>query len=203
MPTIKSGMTWFEVEEWIGSKVTFEQPLPSSWTLVRKLRERELYDSEDAWKMFHVPSEARGIFICEEDGKSHRQAVLKIYMQYDFLYPFPGNTPHRSKYFVRIPYYQTISKPRKIRVKQARSEMSVQANREITALQGLTKAGCSSTPSLLSWKHSTQDDERFVPGGYITYILMEKAPGISLAYFDELPREERDRIRAALKCTWK
>jgi hypothetical protein len=41
MPTIKSGMTGFEDEEWIGSKVTFEQPLSSSWTLVRKLRERD------------------------------------------------------------------------------------------------------------------------------------------------------------------
>lgn len=81
MPSIKSGMTWFEDEEWIASRVTFDQPFPSTWILVHKICEREKCDSEDAWKMFEIPSEARGILMCEEEGRPDRQAVLKIYMQ--------------------------------------------------------------------------------------------------------------------------
>lgn len=76
-------MTWFEDEEWIGSKVTFDHPLSSTWTLVHKLRERELWGSEEEWKSLGSPSEARGIFVCEEEGRPDRQAVVKIYMQYE------------------------------------------------------------------------------------------------------------------------
>lgn len=85
---------------------------------------------------------------------------------------------------------------------QARTEMEYRAEQEIAALQGLTDANCSATPSLLAWKHTVQDDERYVPGGYITYILMEKCPGIDLRCFFQLPREERDQIREAFKKAW-
>lgn len=85
---------------------------------------------------------------------------------------------------------------------QARTEMDYRAEQEIAALQGLTDANCSSTPYLPSWKHTVQDDERYIPGGYITYILMEKCPGTNLQYFFHLPRKERDQIRAAFKEAW-
>lgn len=79
----KSGMTWFEEEESIGLTVSFDQPHPSTWRLAQKIRERELWASENSWKENQDPSEARGIFICEEEGSAHRQSVIKLYMQYD------------------------------------------------------------------------------------------------------------------------
>lgn len=75
-------MTWFEDEEWIGLTGSFDQPGSSTWTLVQKIREREIWSSENSWKEYQEPSEARGIFVCEEEGSAHRQAVVKIYMQY-------------------------------------------------------------------------------------------------------------------------
>lgn len=177
-------MTWFEDEEWIGSTVSFDEPHLSTWRLVQKIRERENYYDEDSWKNRDMPSEARGIFVCEEEEGQQlsRQAVLKIYMQ--------------------IPFYGTISKPRSIRSKQAITKIDYKAELEIKALQALTDAKCSSTPSLLAWKHCLQDNERYVPGGYITYILMEKCPGINMESFFQLPRDERDQIRAAFKKAW-
>lgn len=85
---------------------------------------------------------------------------------------------------------------------QARMEMEYRAEEEIAALQGLTQAKCSSTPSLLAWKNTIQDEKRYVPGGYITYILMEKCPGTNLQYFFHLPRDESDQVRAAFKKAW-
>lgn len=199
MHRLKSGMVWFEDEEWIGHKVSFDhQPCPSTWRLVQKIREREKYEPEHSWKSMEIPSEARGIFICEEEGQQYRQGVVKIYMQYD--------PPVWSWRFwlinSRIPFYGTISEPQHIRSKQARTETDYLAQHEILALQSLTDAGCTSTPSLIAWKNTAQDDERYVPGGYLTYILMEKASGINLEDFDRLPREERDQVRVAFKSSW-
>lgn len=120
------------------------------------------------------------------------------------LIPSPGPPFQcQSKSVNRVPHYGTISKPRKIREKQARLEMDNRARKEIDALQSLTEAGCSSTPSLLGWKHTVQNDERYVPGGYITYTLPEKVPGINFDCFESLPREERDQIREAFISAWR
>ncbi|KKA16215.1 hypothetical protein T310_10201 [Rasamsonia emersonii CBS 393.64] len=74
---------------------------------------------------------------------------------------------------------------------------------EISALDHSTKAGCLSTPALFAWKHETQDNNGWVPGGYIDYILMEKAPGIRPRYiFATMDRQERDQLRAAFKEAW-
>jgi hypothetical protein len=56
----------------------------------------------------------------------------------------------------------------------------------------------------LYWAGNTvQNDDRYVPGGYITYIVMEKAEGINLESFEGLPREERDQIREAFISAWR
>lgn len=81
-------------------------------------------------------------------------------------------------------------------------EMDESAKQEIIALQKLADAGCSSTPSFMALKHESQDEKRYVPGGYITYILMEKVPGICLECIWDLPRDERDQVRTAFKRAW-
>lgn len=50
------------------------------------------------------------------------------------------------------------------------------------ALRKLKKQGCSFVPDLLGYEEREQDDERFVPEGYITYVVWEKIPGESLDY---------------------
>lgn len=43
---------------------------------------------------------------------------------------------------------------------------------EVHALQDLTNAGCSSTPTLYAWKEEKQN-----PGGFIAYITHGEASG--------------------------
>jgi hypothetical protein len=77
------------------------------------------------------------------------------------------------------------------------------SQREVSALDYLTKAGCSSTPKLFAWKHETQGDDDWVPGGYIDYILMEKLPGETPGYWSgRMSRAERDQLRESFKKAW-
>ncbi|KAH8811666.1 hypothetical protein F5884DRAFT_855005 [Xylogone sp. PMI_703] len=95
-------------------------------------------------------------------------------------------------------------KPSSSKAKQAKDTMSAMAEMEIEALEILTKAGCSCTPTLFAWKQDKQKGpDAWVPGGYIVYILMEKLPGITVDnfYFD-LGREERDVLRGYFKVAW-
>lgn len=41
-----------------------------------------------------------------------------------------------------------------------------------------------------------------LPGGYITFILMEKVPGEMIHDFWDYDRAKRDRIREAFKLSW-
>ena len=68
---------------------------------------------------------------------------------------------------------------------------------EIDCLDILTELGCTSTPRLIDYEQKIQDDDMWLPGGYIVYILIELLPKISLDDFWELPRHERDEVRKA------
>lgn len=81
------------------------------------------------------------------------------------------------------------------------------ARDEVSALESLTKQGCTSAPTLLSWKLEKQGPRMWVPGGPIVFILMEKLPGICpgdgvVDIFLSLKREERDELREAFKRAW-
>ena len=73
---------------------------------------------------------------------------------------------------------------------------------ELKALQMLTQAGCSSSPTLLAWKHERQNDDMWLPDGYIVYILMNKLPGIRIENIKSLPCQERDELRKSFKDAW-
>lgn len=105
----------------------------------------------------------------------------------------------------RIPWWRTTQKKPQIRAKQAISENPYAFSSELKALSYLTKAGCASTPSLLSHKETKQSDEEWVPGGYKLYILMEKLPGCAPepSFFSgQMPLFERDMLRSAFKTSW-
>lgn len=90
------------------------------------------------------------------------------------------------------------------RAKQAVDTMGQSTDNEIKALEKLTKAGCSCTPTLLAWKHEKQDSHMWIPGGFIDYILMEKLSGICLGdvCFFSLDRTEWDEIRKHFREAW-
>jgi hypothetical protein len=58
---------------------------------------------------------------------------------------------------------------------------------ETNTLKKLSEAGCSSTPRLLAYQRLTQNDEMWLPGGYVVFILIQLMPGISLEDFWDLP----------------
>ncbi|RFU29386.1 hypothetical protein B7463_g6961, partial [Scytalidium lignicola] len=178
----RSGIIWFDDEKYIGSEITFQQPHHSSWKLEQKIIEHEYcYDGEDI-KAGLIP-EARAVFTCRSLDGSSKEAIMKIKKQ--------------------IPYSSTIGKSSSARARQATDTLSSGQRLEIEALEILTKAGCSSTPSLLAWKEEKQDQDSWVPGGCIIYILMEKLPGITVDnFYGQLDREERDEMRRSFKEAW-
>jgi hypothetical protein len=81
--------------------------------------------------------------------------------------------------------------------------MRTASRREVSALDYLTKVGCSSTPKLFAWKHETEGDDDRVPGGYIDPILLEKLPGETPGYWSGcMSRAERDQLRASFRKAW-
>ncbi|KAL2817039.1 hypothetical protein BDW59DRAFT_166074 [Aspergillus cavernicola] len=75
---------------------------------------------------------------------------------------------------------------------------------EIQVLEALRSNNCSSAPAIREHQFTKQDDDGLVPGGFMHWFLMEKAPGIQLSrdLFWSFGREERDHIRAAFKEAW-
>ncbi|KAJ5335554.1 hypothetical protein N7452_007957 [Penicillium brevicompactum] len=64
------------------------------------------------------------------------------------------------------------------------------------------------TPELLALRESVQDNDGFVPGGFLVFVVYERVPGIRLAedtrlypglplhtFFTKFDRAERDTIR--------
>ncbi|RJE25699.1 hypothetical protein PHISCL_01962 [Aspergillus sclerotialis] len=173
---------WFDSDQWIGSEITFNYH-NSKWRLDEKLNEAADYDESDMVKEGILDSEARGTFACTNIHDQSQQAIIKIRMQ--------------------IPYFNTAFKARKKRAEQANADMRFATKREIEVLEYLTKAGCSSSPAFLASKHETQDEDGWVPGGYLDYILMEKIPGVRPPYWTGgMDRWERDCLREAFKEAW-
>ena len=83
-------------------------------------------------------------------------------------------------------------------------------HREVTAIQDLTeKHQCAHVPAWLGTMIEEQGNHDLVPHGYINYISWEKVSGIRLCdpdknfvLFWSLPRQKRDRIRAAFKISY-
>ncbi len=70
---------------------------------------------------------------------------------------------------------------------------------EVDRLDRLTDLGCTSTPRLLDYERTIQDDKMWLPGGYMVYILMELLPGDPVYDFWALPWKERDEVRKAFR----
>ncbi|KKA24695.1 Uncharacterized protein T310_1278 [Rasamsonia emersonii CBS 393.64] len=172
-----SHQPWFE-QDWIGAVVTFNRPSPSTWRLKRKL-------SETVRSQFNV-HEARAVYVCFNVHTPEQEAIMKIRAQ--------------------VPLASTRYYPPHVRAQQAEAKFPSAIEKEVDALNRLTKQKCSTIPKLLGWKYSVQGDDMWVPGGFLAFILMEQAQGISLArddyYWMGMKRQERDEVRAAFKDAW-
>lgn len=73
---------------------------------------------------------------------------------------------------------------------------------EAHALKMLTQANCSSTPTLLATKTTTQPSSMWVRGGLLGFILMTKLPGQQIEEIDALDSREREELRQSFKKAW-
>lgn len=73
------------------------------------------------------------------------------------------------------------------------------AMQELVFLAHLTEMNCSAAPKLLSWAKYMQDENEFVPSGFMIFVVMEKLPGESLSNYGFRPPEEKARIRDAFR----
>jgi hypothetical protein len=117
------------------------------------------------------------------------------------VYSFPP-TFYKKPHRYRIPWRDTAYKKAFTRAEQATSKLMAHAKMEHQALSILTKAGCSSSPTLFKWMQGKQGGDQWVPSGYIVHLLMEKMPGISPVLFNKMDLVERDALRTAFKKAW-
>ena len=101
-----------------------------------------------------------------------------------------------------MPWHGTCEQHADQRARQADPLLSPEAESEIWGLETLTKAGCSSSPSLLAWKKEIQSQDMWIPQGFIVYILMNKLPGMRIDWIEQLPQQERNDFREGFKRAW-
>ena len=77
------------------------------------------------------------------------------------------------------------------------SPITREIEQEIDNLERLTEGKCGCTPHLIDSYIFRQTEDEFIPGGYISVVLMEKVPGYNLMNFHEFPLEERNQVRIA------
>lgn len=128
------------------------------------------------------PYESSAVFNCVKVGgdEGPSEAVLKIYMQ------IPGP---RRKHYQEVPY------------KRMRSHIRT----EIEALERMKQLEASAPgPQLLAHRRIKQGSKKWVPDGYVHFLLLEKLPGVPLSseVYWTLSAQERADIRAAFKVSW-
>jgi hypothetical protein len=76
---------------------------------------------------------------------------------------------------------------------------------ELCAMELLRDNICTAAPRIRTHEAIIQDHSMLVPGGFLHYILMDKACGVQLSeeIFWAYPRSERDRIRVGYKAAWR
>lgn len=114
--------------------------------------------------------------------------------------------------YVQLPFKMTEFAPPARRAQQANTSFTPE---ELTAFQMLSAHEKASkvTPKLLAFQEKTQDGDNWpVPGGFLTYVVWEKVPGIQLGdstgaapyFWKSFPRkEDRAPIQKAFLETFK
>lgn len=213
---------------WLGKEIRLKD---SGWVLIEKLRDKHTQLSRDSYITFdRAPSAAWGTFLCQNVKDLDAKAIMRIYMQQVHLchsllprlnhLSLPTMELTNQSELPRIPHAGSDLLPRHEVLAQARGDwLPSGAVHEVLALRTFAKEGCDSAPKLLELETDTQGSDDLLPGGFITYLLMSRAPGIQLdpkplswdycreedqakANFWKFTPEERERIRQGVKTAW-
>jgi hypothetical protein len=172
-----------------GEDIKFKDPFEDlgTWRLINMISEKTCRDYQA------YPFEAVTVYICERvDGEDAGQrAIMKIRAQYVLLEEIKSGDSNDCS---RIPG-TNFSHSKKLPIPKSVNKVT---ENELYCLETLTEAGCTSTPRLLGFERRNRKD-KWLPKGYIVYILMQMVPGVSLEDFWRLPREERDQARKAFR----
>lgn len=174
-------------DDWPGRIITFTTPSYSAWRLEKKLSDKNDQIDADDYHLDAVrrgkPGGAYGTFECR-NIKSNEIGVVKIVIQ----------VPYRGSEYVSA----------RERRKQASQVLTRHAKIDIKPLLVLTVNKCTAAPRVKAYQREVQDKDGMVPGGFLLYVLMEKAPGQQLSYdlFWGFNRVIRDQIRDAFRVAW-
>ncbi|KAK2760839.1 hypothetical protein FQN54_002078 [Arachnomyces sp. PD_36] len=171
---------WFG-PSFTGLEVQFSGRCPSVWKLEQQISEHADFCSRQECEDLDDISEARAVFLCSKvDGYGPQEAIMKVFMQ--------------------IPWMGTEMQPKEQRSIQRGTSES--AYYEADALEALTKAKSSSTPTLLAVKTTTQPSSMWINGGYLGFVLMTRLPGQPLDRIEDLSLKEREELRQSFKKAW-
>ncbi|KAH8434308.1 uncharacterized protein LDX57_011955 [Aspergillus melleus] len=176
-------LTFFS-NTWVHEYVDFERPYPSRWAIVKLIFEhphQQIGRYENEVLEPSTPSYSQATFLCRSVREPSREAFLRVYMQ--------------------VPHLGTEDASHAIRSAQAGSR----THDDIEALVLFRDRCAKHLPRCLGVKTVKQDNTGLVPGGYMSYLLWEKLPGVCL---DEervwsLDRTERNAVRESFKAAYK
>ncbi|KAI9039889.1 uncharacterized protein KD926_008990 [Aspergillus affinis] len=176
-------LTFFS-DTWVHEYVDFERPYPSRWAIVELIFEhphQQIGQYEDETLDPPTPSYSQATFLCRSVREPSREAFLRVYMQ--------------------VPHLGTENASHAIRSAQAGSR----THDDIEALALFRDKRAKHLPRCLDVKETKQDVTGLVPGGYMSYMLWEKLPGVRLddEMFWSLDRNERDGVREAFEAAYK
>ncbi|RFU35279.1 hypothetical protein B7463_g1019, partial [Scytalidium lignicola] len=177
-------MHWFG-NFWEGMQIDFPErdgKPATTWKLGAKLAD----EGYNQWPITVGPTYPAGAWVpfsCMEVGGSGTEHVIKIHMQ--------------------IPHGGTESDRLRSRALQASDNLPEYAKDELEGLKTLTTHGCRSTPALINFMQCKQEEDMWVPGGYLLYLLMTKCPGKPIEHFRQQPYSKREEIRQALEVAHK
>jgi hypothetical protein len=110
------------------------------------------------------------------------------------------------RYVIRVPYSGSEWAIYGEQARQATETVSGMTYSEFCAIELLRDNNWTAAPGIRTSEAIIQgDDSMFIPGGFLHYILMEKARGVQLSeeIFWAYPHSERDRIREGYKAAWR
>lgn len=208
--SIRMTETYFFHSDIIGKEIHFFENYVSTWIHERKIGEMNDQLTALNYEEFQKASGAYGTFICSQRNNRNNVAIIKIFLQCVYFISsrliIGSLTNGELKLmYPRVPYQGSERAIHAERARQATQTLPMAGQEQLDALRILTANHCVSTPTLLSQKIEQQSqDSPLVPGGFAVYLLIEHAQGIQLteAIFWAFKRQERDRVREAVKSAW-
>ncbi|KAJ5713699.1 uncharacterized protein N7483_010880 [Penicillium malachiteum] len=167
----------------LGAVFKFQYPTDSEWTITAKKSQKNHQLGEKDAQNLDNYSYSTATFMVKSNLDA-REGFMRVYVQ----------VPHEGQEFF----------PREERAKQA----ATSSHREVSAMKAFHAKESTITPQIFGLEEATQDDEGFVPGGYVIHMVTQRLSGTRLAddllapgyghlntFFQKFTRIQRDKIR--------